>query len=132
MLESHLERIRVSIPSNGSIQFLSGITCLVALLTCKASQSPLTGQFNFYGYIPPEPQTYLALGSSQSPLTGQFNFYIPSSIISSFVFISKSQSPLTGQFNFYTLAKRVFPVKSHLSSQSPLTGQFNFYRNHPV
>ena len=40
----------------------------------KQSQSPLTGQFNFYPDVtlPEEGGTIL----SQSPLTGQFNFYM--------------------------------------------------------
>gem|GEM_PF-6796259 len=65
---------------------------------------------------------------SQSPLTGQFNFYPvlrPSNIFSSS--IPPSQSPLTGQFNFYRgTCLRIFE-RERGRSQSPLTGQFNFY-----
>ena len=38
---------------------------------------------------------------SQSPLTGQFNFYKGKNNAKQDERYSKSQSPLTGQFNFY-------------------------------
>ena len=38
---------------------------------------------------------------SQSPLTGQFNFYLQAVWSAFFESYEWSQSPLTGQFNFY-------------------------------
>ena len=40
----------VSIPSNGSIQFLFNGSFHYEFLSTIRSQSPLTGQFNFYGF----------------------------------------------------------------------------------
>ena len=51
MLENHSEKSfcdRVSIPSNGSIQFLYEHCPLCGKRRIIVSQSPLTGQFNFY------------------------------------------------------------------------------------
>jgi len=89
------------------------------------SQSPLTGQFNFYQKA--SNSAKIKWEKSQSPLTGQFNFYLilSCSVLGLRGFLS--QSPLTGQFNFYNGDEYVNTRFAEEWSQSPLTGQFNFY-----
>ena len=48
----------------------------------------------------------MAVYESQSPLTGQFNFYDYGTDVYELTYGELSQSPLTGQFNFYCLPCR--------------------------
>ena len=68
----------VSIPSNGSIQFLRRLADRNAAMAIW----------------------------SQSPQTGQFNSYTIANLQSTLDLTIKSQSPQTGQFNSYTIIKK--------------------------
>ncbi len=123
------EVAHVSIPSNGSIQFLHASTRIeepgryfglnpltrvnsilskrvgwLRLLSFFKSQSPQTGQFNSYT-SPSSNIDYANVIESQSPQTGQFNSY-KNTMEYLFVSIAKSQSPQTGQFNSYNWKTR--------------------------
>jgi len=115
----------VSIPSNGSIQFLFDKLTKQLARRSRWSQSPLTGQFNFYRIV--RGCAKANSGKSQSPLTGQFNFYDELRNDERIIALA-SQSPLTGQFNFYIIASARCVDRMRYMSQSPLTGQFNFYK----
>jgi len=91
----------VSIPSNGSIQFLLS----------------LSGPFSFGAW-----------GESQSPQTGQFNSYRDGLKAFANYRNFESQSPQTGQFNSYRDGLKAFANYRNFESQSPQTGQFNSYR----
>jgi len=86
----------VSIPSNGSIQFLSEPFPVLSSIGANVS-IPSNGSIQFLS------QCWRCMKSmadwSQSPLTGQFNFYLSRYYLINL--FSVSQSPLTGQFNFY-------------------------------
>ena len=59
-------------------------------------------------------------GESQSPLTGQFNFYLENNDYLICCLIIESQSPLTGQFNFYINNLGRERMRESLSSLNPL------------
>ena len=118
----------VSIPSNGSIQFLLRGKAYGSL--CGKSQSPLTGQFNFYSM-------YLAFFRNMSiivsiPSNGsiqflskfpEFNFRFQDGISVSI--------PSNGSIQFLWTHK-IKKTRRQTKSQSPLTGQFNFYHRLPA
>ena len=137
----------VSIPSNGSIQFLQTKNSGISSLRQK-SQSPQTGQFNSYRIIRhPRENTSLslnplkrvnsiltklginplpALRKSQSPQTGQFNSY--GFLLHEHKRRGKSLNPLKRVNSILTLTCKIVKVCSWKESQSPQTGQFNSYR----
>jgi len=65
------------------------------------SQSPLTGQFNFYWdrWSIEERKTYIV----SIPSNGSIQFLLKVKYMPESVADSLSQSPLTGQFNFYII-----------------------------
>ena len=114
---------KVSIPSNGSIQFLRLIRYYYYYLLDIQSQSPQTGQFNSYaiGLI-------INLSNlqtkSQSPQTGQFNSYLAD--------INKIRRKLFGlnplkRVNSILTTRLGIHQENGEKSQSPQTGQFNSY-----
>ena len=111
----------ISIPSNGSIQFLQIFSQILVMPELLQSQSPQTGQFNSYAEIVSDRGNILL--TSQSPQTGQFNSYYLLEILQ--VLRDRSQSPQTGQFNSYYLLEILQVLRDR--SQSPQTGQFNSY-----
>jgi len=66
-------KVYVSIPSNGSIQFLHWRNKMLNKIYQEESQSPQTGQFNSYPDYPGF--DIVTSDESQSPQTGQFNSY---------------------------------------------------------
>ena len=138
----------VSIPSNGSIQFLqfcflkrvsqamTGLNPLKRVNSILTELSALPVLTELRVSIPSNGSIQFLLtpfgwsrakkaDGSQSPQTGQFNSYqqyILCTISSSIV----SQSPQTGQFNSYICLIMFASMKTE-ESQSPQTGQFNSY-----
>ena len=94
----------ISIPSNGSIQFLQIFSQILVMPELLQSQSPQTGQFNSYAEIVSDRGNILL--TSQSPQTGQFNSYYLLEILQ--VLRDRSQSPQTGQFNSYSSGVKLF------------------------
>jgi len=89
--------VEVSIPSNGSIQFLHCLVVVTDEINYEKSQSPQTGQFNSYSNL------WINLGygiECLNPLKRVNSiltvFYIYNKEVN-----LKSQSPQTGQFNSY-------------------------------
>jgi len=110
----------VSIPSNGSIQFLlrSNGTEIIS----RKSQSPQTGQFN--SYISRAFRIPIEVLESQSPQTGQFNSYPNKKVSKAILQKSKSQSPQTGQFNSYRRNKMSYANAESVSIPSNGSIQF--------
>jgi len=118
---------KVSIPSNGSIQFLQSDDLItleidkeICLNPLKRVNSILTSFWDKHKQV--------RRNKSQSPRTGQFNSYSNWCWDSDVIEDGVSQSPQTGQFNSYNDAACNICNFSRLSSQSPQTGQFNSYR----
>ncbi len=89
--------MRVSIPSNGSIQFL---------------------HLHFFDNI--------CKNNSLNPLKRVNSILTPATLFGEKITRRMSQSPQTGQFNSYSLLDKAHAVRFELS-QSPQTGQFNSY-----
>jgi len=120
-----MQPIIVSIPSNGSIQFLLWMTCSRCYKV--PSQSPQTGQFNSYNMDKIKTELAEYLNKSQSPQTGQFNSYDEKYHNLIKFLPNKSQSPQTGQFNSYRLSHISLCIIRYIVS-IPSNGSIQFLR----
>ena len=114
-----MKKVKVSIPSNGSIQFLQTQLALERA-TENMSQSPQTGQFNSYRVI-----LYLLRNVDlvSIPSNGSIQFLRKSPVVRGWmVYVS---IPSNGSIQFLRCNNN---MKHNLyESQSPQTGQFNSY-----
>ncbi len=112
----------VSIPSNGSIQFLQNVSVCEELWVSFKSQSPQTGQFNSY-----DPD-YMKLGvvvTVSIPSNGSIQFLLRG-IIDLVNLQVESQSPQTGQFNSYSLDSEVALAEAKATVSIPSNGSIQF------
>ena len=126
LVSPYFKRVRVSIPSNGSIQFLLCYRKWNSLGWIEIwSQSPQTGQFN--SYTNDEKRYWFGNEEeSQSPQTGQFNSY-PRRMKMCVIRCYSVSIPSNGSIQFLL---EIWDLGSERTkrSQSPQTGQFNSYK----
>jgi len=104
----------VSIPSNGSIQFLPPIIDRAVSFIKTLSQSPQTGQFNSYRNERRDDCKRLENVSIPSNGSIQFLHSLHPFVVYA-VAILVSQSPQTGQFNSYGILIKRFQKLSYRS-----------------
>ena len=115
---------KVSIPSNGSIQFLlvesiAGQKAqLGGLNPLKRVNSILTSQWKL---------TLVKLKKVSIPSSGSIQFLLNLTRIDWVEKVSRSQSPQAGQFNSYCYRRQSKTDTTLFKSQSPQAGQFNSY-----
>ena len=98
-LRGLLDLVNVSIPSNGSIQFLPTAFNYANKIEWLQSQSPQTGQFN--SYLTKVPNIKFREVKVSIPSNGSIQFLLVWRILDAKHPINVSQSPQTGQFNSY-------------------------------
>ncbi len=140
----------VSIPSNGSIQFLHSICMLAGTILLCVVSIPSNGSIQFLRFGGLKWRRLWTVMVS-IPSNGSIQFLLKMYFQEFLDILEKSQSPQTGQFNSYKRElstsfdklprlnplKRVNSILTRLtrnnkswarcSSQSPQTGQFNSY-----
>ena len=118
-------QLKVSIPSNGSIQFLHKMSVQENIIGTLSVSIPSNGSIQFLPIIRcPTITRYIM---SQSPQTGQFNSYRKSVQFIRTIGIM-CLNPLKRVNSILTLCWRAISEVMFLS-QSPQTGQFNSYDN---
>jgi len=115
---------RVSIPSNGSIQFLPAKSADIKSAAELVSQSPQTGQFNSYRYT--DSSNIRMENLSQSPQTGQFNSYGMLLEINWMNWLSLN--PLKRVNSILTVIMKTKKVQTRIVS-IPSNGSIQFLRN---
>ena len=117
-------QLKVSIPSNGSIQFLHKMSVQENIIGTLSVSIPSNGSIQFLPIIRcPTITRYIM---SQSPQTGQFNSYRKSVQFIRTIGIM-CLNPLKRVNSILTLCWRAISEVMFLS-QSPQTGQFNSYQ----
>ena len=123
-VKGHIGSLKVSIPSNGSIQFLHEF--IEAKTTSEYVSIPSNGSIQFLHLVNLQIEMS-TLPESQSPQTGQFNSYIEEGLQ---LIYQKYQSlnPLKRVNSILTIKEKYNIRQIMLLSQSPQTGQFNSYQ----